>query len=75
MNEKRSSFKIQHTNFNILILTVFIYIDLEVLKALLNKYAEPSPLHSLSAICSAEFEAFNISLIKFSMFKIMFRKT
>jgi hypothetical protein len=71
----KESFNIPHTNFNILIFTVFIYIDLGVLKALLNKYANPSPLHSLSAICSAEFKTFNIYLIKFSMFKMMFRKT
>jgi hypothetical protein len=75
MEAKRNSFNIQHTNFIILIFTVFIYIDLGVLKALLGKYADPSPLHSLSAIHSAEFEAFNIYLIKFIMFKMMFRKT
>jgi hypothetical protein len=49
-----------------LIFTVFIYINLGALKVLLNRYADPSPLHSVSAIRSAEFEAFNIYLIKFS---------
>jgi hypothetical protein len=72
MGAKISSFKVQHTNFNILIFTVFIYIDLGVLKALLNKYTDPSPLYSLSAICGTEFKAFNIYLIKFNMFKMMF---
>jgi len=67
---KRSNFKVQHTNFDILIFAVFIYVDLGVLKALLNKYTDPSPLYSLSAMCGTEFKAFNIYLIKFSMFMI-----
>jgi len=50
MGAKRNSFKVQHKNFDILIFTVFIYIDLGLLKALLNKYTDPSPLYSLSAI-------------------------
>jgi hypothetical protein len=65
---KRSSFKVQRTNFVVLIFTIFIYIDLGVLKALLNKYTDPFPLYSLSAICGTEFKAFSIYLLKFSMF-------
>jgi hypothetical protein len=72
MGAKRSSFEVQHTNFNILIFTVFVYIDLGVLKALLNIYTDLSSLYSLSAICGTEFKAFHIYLIKFSMFQMMF---
>jgi hypothetical protein len=72
MGAKRNSLKVQHTDFDILSFTVFIYIDLGVLKALLNKYTDPSSLYGMSAICSTEFKAFSIYLIKFSMFKMMF---
>ena len=72
MGTKRSRFKIQHTNFYILIFTVFIYINHGILKTILNKYTDPYSLYSSSAICGTEFKAFNIYLIKFSMFKVMF---
>jgi hypothetical protein len=38
MGDKRCSFKVQHKNIGILIFTIIIYIDVGVLKALLNKF-------------------------------------
>jgi hypothetical protein len=54
MGAKSSGFKVQHTNFNILISTVFIYIDLAALKALLNKYTDPPP-PSFYLVCNMRY--------------------
>jgi len=58
-----------------LVFAVFVYINFGTFEALLGEYSNPSFLHGLSTISSAELKAFDIYLIKFSIFKIVQRDT